>query len=68
MEEKVDHIGLFLMASARYDPRVAPKVYQKTKYLDGDSFLSTHPSGEKRAKLFEKSETMEKAFSLYSNC
>jgi len=67
MEEEADHIGLFLMASARYDPRVATKVYRKTKYLDGSSFLSTHSSGEKRAKLLEKTETMEKAFFVYSN-
>ena len=49
MEVEADYIGLLLIASAGYDPRVAPKVYEKLGKFAGDStfgnYFSTHPSG-----------------------
>lgn len=69
MEIEADHIGLLLMASAGYDPRVAPKVYEKMGQISGDSalkdYLSTHPSGKTRAKLLAQAKVMEEALSLY---
>ncbi|MBA0547940.1 hypothetical protein Golob_019069, partial [Gossypium lobatum] len=47
MELEADYIGLLLLASAGYDPRVAPKVFEKLGKVAGDSamqdYLSTHP-------------------------
>ncbi|KAG5001860.1 hypothetical protein JHK87_022932 [Glycine soja] len=49
MEVKADYIGLLLIASASYDPRVVPKVYEELGKFAGDStfgnYFSTHPSG-----------------------
>ena len=49
MEMEADYIGMMLMASAGYDPRIAPRVYEKLGKVAGDStlkdYLSTHPSG-----------------------
>ncbi|KAK3022194.1 hypothetical protein RJ639_047016 [Escallonia herrerae] len=70
MEMEADYIGLLLMASAGYDPRVAPKVYEKLGQVSGgDSlmrdYLSTHPSGKKRAKMLAQAKVMEEALSIY---
>ncbi|KAJ4951337.1 hypothetical protein NE237_028169 [Protea cynaroides] len=69
MEMEADYIGLLLIASAGYDPRVAPKVYEKLGELTGESalrdYLSTHPSGKKRAELLRQARVMEEALSLY---
>ncbi|OIW11207.1 hypothetical protein TanjilG_28298 [Lupinus angustifolius] len=70
MEMEADYIGLLLIASAGYDPRVAPKVYEKLgKVTGGDSsaqdYLSTHPSGRKRAELLAQAKIMEEALTLY---
>ncbi|CAK9169008.1 unnamed protein product [Ilex paraguariensis] len=66
---KADYIGLPLMASAGYDSRVAPKVYEKLGKITGDSalrgYISTHPSGKKRAQLLARAEVMEEALALY---
>jgi len=67
---EADYIGLLLIASAGYDPRVAPKVYEKLgKISGGDSalrnYLSTHPSGKKRAELLAQAKIMEEAVSIY---
>jgi len=40
MEIEADHIGLILVASAGYDPRVAPKVLKKV--VDRDSMLTDY--------------------------
>ncbi|KAI3860321.1 hypothetical protein MKX03_031002 [Papaver bracteatum] len=52
MEE--DYIGLLLLASAGYDARVAPQLYEKFAEISGRSPLDdhhyTHPYGKKRAK------------------
>lgn len=69
MEMEADYIGLLLLASARYDPRVAPMVYEKLGKITGSSamrdYLSTHPSGKKRAKLLAQAKVMEEAVSIY---
>lgn len=66
---EADYIGLLLMASAGYDPRVAPRVYEKLGKLTGDSklrdYLSTHPSGKKRAQLLAQAKVMEEALNIY---
>ncbi|CAI9300163.1 unnamed protein product [Lactuca saligna] len=73
MEIEADYIGLLLMASAGYDPRVAPKVFEKLGQVSGDSalrdYLSTHPSGKRRSKLLSEAsviyrEAMEITFSM----
>lgn len=69
MEIEADHIGLLLMASAGFDPRVAPLVYEKLGKITGDSalynYLSTHPSSKKRAEILSQAEVMEEALELY---
>ncbi|KAI4351865.1 hypothetical protein L6164_006170 [Bauhinia variegata] len=72
MEMEADYIGLLLMASAGYDPRVAPSVYQMLDKVAGDSssptirdYLSTHPSGKKRAQLLAQANVMEEAVTIY---
>ncbi|KAK8464089.1 hypothetical protein PHAVU_011G124600 [Phaseolus vulgaris] len=69
MEIEADYIGLLLIASAGYDPRVAPRVYEKLEKIAGGStlmdYLSTHPSGIQRAELLAQAKIMEEAFSIY---
>ncbi|KAK9103513.1 hypothetical protein Sjap_020767 [Stephania japonica] len=69
MEMEADYIGLLLMASAGCDPRVAPHVYEKLGKLTGDSalrdYLSTHPSGKKRAQLLAEAKVMQEALNIY---
>ncbi|KAF3433089.1 hypothetical protein FNV43_RR24191 [Rhamnella rubrinervis] len=69
MEIEADYIGLLLMASAGYDPRVAPKVYEKLGKVTGESalrdYLSTHPSGKKRSQLLAQAKVMEEALHIY---
>ena len=51
-ESEADHIGLILMAKARYDPRQAPTFFElmqeQKKGGAPPTFLSTHPSDEER--------------------
>ncbi|KAA8533811.1 hypothetical protein F0562_031328 [Nyssa sinensis] len=69
MEMEADYIGLLLVASAGYDPQVAPKVYEKLGKVTGESalrdYLSTHPSGKKRAQLLSQAQVMEEALTIY---
>ncbi|XP_038877447.1 mitochondrial metalloendopeptidase OMA1 [Benincasa hispida] len=69
MEIEADYIGLLLIASAGYDPRIAPTVYERLGKLTGESalrdYLSTHPSGKKRAQLLAQAKVMEEALTLY---
>lgn len=69
MEMEADYIGLLLIASAGYDPRVAPQVYEKLGQVAGSSplqdYLATHPSGSKRAKLLSEAKVMQEALSIY---
>lgn len=67
---EADYVGLLLMASAGYDPRVAPTVYEKLGKLTDESalikdYLSTHPSGKKRAQLLSRAQVMEEALTIY---
>ncbi|KAI3982534.1 hypothetical protein MKX01_031273 [Papaver californicum] len=68
-EMVADYIGLLLLASAGYDPRVAPQVYEKLGEVGGDTslndYLATHPSGKKRAKVLSQAKVMEEALSIY---
>ncbi|CAL1405106.1 unnamed protein product [Linum trigynum] len=70
MEIEADYIGLLLMASAGYDPRMAPGIYEKLGKIGGESalrnYLSTHPSGKKRSRLLAQAHVMEEALNLYS--
>ncbi|XP_057774460.1 mitochondrial metalloendopeptidase OMA1 [Salvia miltiorrhiza] len=69
MEMEADYIGVLLSASAGYDPRVAPQVYDKLGEIGGSSrlqdYLATHPSGKKRAQLLSQAVVMEEALSIY---
>ncbi len=50
-ELESDHIGAIFMAKAGYDPREAPKIWERMSAKYGDSpvaFLSTHPRNSKR--------------------
>ncbi|GLU20977.1 hypothetical protein SLE2022_371480 [Rubroshorea leprosula] len=69
MEMEADYIGLLLIASAGFNPRVAPTVYEKLGKISGDStlrdYLSTHPSGKKRAQVLAQAKVMEEALMIY---
>ncbi|KAI3942329.1 hypothetical protein MKW92_041466 [Papaver armeniacum] len=58
---------LHLPFSRKYLFQCAPQVYEKLG--DGNSsssdYLSTHPSGKKRAQLLSRDKVMEEAFSIY---
>jgi metalloendopeptidase OMA1, mitochondrial len=50
-ELEADHIGIILMAKAGYDPREAPKFFERMSAGQSKStmeFLSTHPADERR--------------------
>ncbi len=50
-ELEADHIGIMIMAKAGYDPRQAPKFWQRMMDAGGGEpaeFLSTHPNHERR--------------------
>ncbi|KAH7862183.1 hypothetical protein Vadar_001180 [Vaccinium darrowii] len=64
-EMEVDYIGMMLMASAGYDPRVAPRVFLKIDGSDHHHILSTHPCGRKRAEKLENAKVMEQAMAIY---
>lgn len=74
LEMEADYIGLILLASAGYDPRQVPEIYEKTeKYenFDNDSmlggYLSSHPSGRKRAKALTRAKIMQEALAIYND-
>lgn len=75
---EADYIGMLLMASAGYDPRVARNVYEMLRNCGCDSaledqllllgkYLAYHPCGEKRSKLFSEDKVMEEALSIYNS-
>lgn len=57
-ESEADRIGIRYMARAGYDPREAPRFWERMNTEAGGSrppeFLSTHPSPEKRTAELEK--------------
>jgi len=69
-ESEADYIGLLLMAEACYDPREAPKLWERMGQAGGASppeFQSTHPSPETRIADFQ--EWMPEAIDIYNaNC
>ncbi|KAG0597847.1 hypothetical protein M758_12G025000 [Ceratodon purpureus] len=70
MESEADHIGLMLMAAAGYDPRLAPGFYEKMGQIGQQpemlQYVTTHPSGKKRAEALRNSATMQEALGIYS--
>jgi len=69
-ESEADYIGLVLMARACYDPREAPRLWERMGAAGGASppeFQSTHPSPETRINDFRK--WMPEAIEIYNrNC
>ncbi len=70
-ESEADYIGLVLMARACYDPREAPKLWERMKQASGGNapqeFASTHPSPETRIADFKR--LMPEAIAIYNqNC
>lgn len=65
-ESEADEMGLMFAAMAGYDPREAPKFWERMRTLGGGQtpeFLSTHPSHETRIK--DLNALMPKAVQLY---
>ncbi len=66
-ESEADMIGLELLVRACYDPREAPRLWERMAELGGGQrpppALSTHPDPEARAKAFEA--VMPAAIALY---
>jgi predicted Zn-dependent protease len=57
-ESEADHIGLFLMATAGYDPAEAPRFWERMMAASRGrgtpaEILSTHPSNERRIRDLE---------------
>ena len=66
-ESEADHVGLLFMAEAGYDPREAPRFWERfAQYKGGEAqaeFLSTHPSDERRSA--ELRELLAEAVPIY---
>ncbi|TXG70787.1 hypothetical protein EZV62_005722 [Acer yangbiense] len=62
IELEADYIRLMLLASAGYDPRVAPKALEKLDQFTGDKM---YPSAKERAQLLAQAKVMEEALSIY---
>ncbi|HYC79191.1 MAG TPA: M48 family metallopeptidase [Planctomycetota bacterium] len=66
-ESEADEIGLFLMADAGYDPREAPRFWERMVQATGGErsweFLSTHPDPQNRIKRLN--ELMPEAMTHY---
>lgn len=69
-ESEADHMGLMFAAAACFDPREAPKLWERMGQAGGarpPEFMSTHPSGETRIRQLD--EWMPQAVQLYEqNC
>ena len=69
-ESEADEIGLYLMAYACYDPREAPRLWERMAQAGGGNvpeFQSTHPSPETRINDFQT--LMPRAIDIYNdNC
>ncbi len=67
-ESEADHIGIFLMAAAGYDPHEASRFWIRMTQATGaggPEFLSTHPSHESRIADLQKWQS--EAMSLYDS-
>ncbi|CAJ2667067.1 unnamed protein product [Trifolium pratense] len=66
---EADYIGLLLMASAGYDPRPVPKIYENIeKDAKFAEYVSPHhPPGGKRAEALARPEIMEETLILYND-
>ena len=65
-ESEADHIGLIFMAMAGYDPREAPKFWERMSASGGakpPEFMSTHPSDATRIR--ELNDHMVEALGYY---
>tara|TARA_R110001592_G_scaffold363155_1_gene680762 strand:- start:38437 stop:39243 length:807 start_codon:yes stop_codon:yes gene_type:complete len=66
-ESEADEMGLVFMAMAGYDPREAPKFWERMAAQSGGAapmeFLSTHPSNQTRIK--DLNAQMAKAYTIY---
>lgn len=69
-ESEADYIGLIYLARACFDPREAPKLWQRMGQNAGQTppeFMSTHPSSSTRVRQFE--QWMPEALEIYQqNC
>lgn len=66
-ESEADYIGLILVARACYDPREAPKLWERMGASGGATppeFQSTHPAPETRVANFKK--WMPEAIEIYN--
>ncbi len=65
-ESEADYMGLIFVARACYDPREAPKVWERMGRLSGgkapSEFMSTHPSSATRIRQFN--EWMDEALRI----
>jgi predicted Zn-dependent protease len=68
-ESEADHMGLYLMATAGYNPEEAVKFWQRMRKASGGGrtpeFMSTHPSHETRIRDLER--WMPEALKLYAS-
>ncbi len=68
-ESEADHMGLYLMACAGYDPEESVRFWERMKKASGGGktpeFLSTHPSHETRIRDLVK--WMPEALQLYQS-
>jgi predicted Zn-dependent protease len=65
-ESEADHLGLIFMAMAGYDPKEAPKFWERFAKAGGSQppeFLSTHPSHQTRIE--DLNEWMPEALKYY---
>ena len=65
-EQEADELGLYFMAMAGYDPREAPRLWQRMSQASPNrtpEFLSTHPNPESRIQFLERK--MPKALEYY---
>ncbi|MEM9897184.1 MAG: M48 family metallopeptidase [Bacteroidota bacterium] len=68
-ESEADQLGLYFMAMAGYDPREAPKFWERMASASGGAappeFLSTHPSDSRRIRDLQAN--METALQYYES-
>lgn len=56
-ESEADYMGLIFLARACFDPREAPRLWERMGKTGGEGppeFMSTHPSSETRIRQFEE--------------